>query len=132
MAKTIVITGSSDGIGAAAARQLHQDGHQVVIVGRSRRKTQAVAREIGADHFLVDFTRLREARELAARLDAAYPRIDVLANYAGAVSGDRTDALLRRRRQVPTLPRPARRGLPPGTRHGAAGQARRQCASPLA
>jgi NAD(P)-dependent dehydrogenase (short-subunit alcohol dehydrogenase family) len=51
MAKTIVITGASDGIGAAGARQLHQDGHRVVIVGRSPDKTTAVAREIGADGF---------------------------------------------------------------------------------
>ena len=86
--KTIVITGSSDGIGAAAARQLHRDGHRVVVVGRSARKTEAVAREIGADHYLADFTRLDEVRKLAAELDAAYPRIDVLANNAGGVFGD--------------------------------------------
>lgn len=78
--KTIVITGSSDGIGAAAARQLRQDGHQLVIVGRSPGKTLAVAREIGADHYLADFTRLDEVRKLAAELDATYPRIDMLAN----------------------------------------------------
>jgi NAD(P)-dependent dehydrogenase (short-subunit alcohol dehydrogenase family) len=90
MSKTIVITGSSDGIGAAAARQLHHDGHQVVVVGRSPRKTQAIAAEIGADHFLADFTRLDEVRKLAAELNAAYPRIDVLANNAGGVFGDRT------------------------------------------
>jgi NAD(P)-dependent dehydrogenase (short-subunit alcohol dehydrogenase family) len=88
--KTIVITGASDGIGAAAARKLHHDGHRVVIVGRSPHKTQAVAREIGADHYLADFTRLDEVRKLAAGLDAAYPRIDVLANNAGGVFGDRT------------------------------------------
>jgi NAD(P)-dependent dehydrogenase (short-subunit alcohol dehydrogenase family) len=34
MSRTIVITGASDGIGAAAARKLHQDGHRVVVVGR--------------------------------------------------------------------------------------------------
>jgi NAD(P)-dependent dehydrogenase (short-subunit alcohol dehydrogenase family) len=90
MSKTIVITGSSDGIGAAAARQLHHDGHQVVVVGRSAGKTQAVASQIGADHFLADFTRLDQVRKLAAELDAAYPRIDVLANNAGGVFGDRT------------------------------------------
>ena len=90
MSKTIVITGSSDGIGAAAARQLHHDGHQVVVVGRSPGKTLAVASEIGADHFLADFTRLDQVRTLAAELDAAYPRIDVLANNAGGVFGDRT------------------------------------------
>src|SRR5665647_1454405 len=32
--KVIVITGASDGIGAAAARLLKGDGHRVVIVGR--------------------------------------------------------------------------------------------------
>ncbi|BCB78086.1 SDR family oxidoreductase [Phytohabitans flavus] len=90
MPKTIVITGASDGIGAAAARQLHQHGHRVVVVGRSPDKTRSVAREIGADHFLADFTRLDEVRKLAAELDAAYPRIDVLANNAGGVFGDPT------------------------------------------
>jgi NAD(P)-dependent dehydrogenase (short-subunit alcohol dehydrogenase family) len=90
MSKTIVITGASDGIGAAAARQLHQDGHRVVIVGRSPQKTQAIARELGADHFLADFTRLDDVRTLAADLDRACPRIDVLANNAGGIFGDRT------------------------------------------
>jgi NAD(P)-dependent dehydrogenase (short-subunit alcohol dehydrogenase family) len=92
MSKTIVITGSSDGIGAAAARRLHRDGHRVVIVGRSPEKTRAVAREIGADHFVADFTRLDDVRKLAAELDAAYPAIDVLANHAGGVfaAGPRT------------------------------------------
>ncbi|MGN9784577.1 SDR family NAD(P)-dependent oxidoreductase [Nonomuraea sp. ZG12] len=89
-AKTIVITGASDGIGAAAARRLHREGHRVVIVGRSPHKTRAVAREIGADHYLADFTRLDEVRKLAAELNTACPRIDVLANNAGGVFGDRT------------------------------------------
>ncbi|KIH99366.1 hypothetical protein LP52_07620 [Streptomonospora alba] len=88
--KTIVITGASDGIGAAAARRLHRDGHRVVIVGRSPQKTRAVAREIGADHHLADFASLDEVRGLAAELNTAYPRIDVLANNAGGVFGDRT------------------------------------------
>ncbi|MEV6986040.1 SDR family NAD(P)-dependent oxidoreductase [Sphaerisporangium sp. NPDC051017] len=87
--KTVVITGGSDGIGAAAARRLHREGHRVVIVGRSPRKTQAVAREIGADRYLADFTRLDEVRKLAAELNTAYPRIDVLANNAGGIFGDR-------------------------------------------
>ena len=86
--KVVVITGASDGIGAAAARQLHGDGLQVVVVGRSPSKTQAVAKELGADHFVADFTRLDDVRKLAAELRAAYPRIDVLANNAGGVFGD--------------------------------------------
>ncbi|MFF5262563.1 SDR family NAD(P)-dependent oxidoreductase [Actinomadura viridis] len=89
-ARTIIITGASDGIGAAAARRLHRDGDRVVIVGRSPRKTQAVAGEIGAEHHIADFTSLDEVRKLAAELNAAYPRIDVLANNAGGIFGERT------------------------------------------
>jgi NAD(P)-dependent dehydrogenase (short-subunit alcohol dehydrogenase family) len=87
--KTIVVTGASDGIGAAAARKLHADGHRVVVVGRSPGKTGAVAKELGADHFVADFAVLDQVRELAAGLDAAYPSIDVLCNNAGGVFGDR-------------------------------------------
>lgn len=90
LSKTIVVTGASDGIGAAAARQLHRDGHRIVIVGRSARKTEAVARELGADHFVADFARLTDVRSLASALQSSYPRIDVLANNAGGIFGDRT------------------------------------------
>jgi NAD(P)-dependent dehydrogenase (short-subunit alcohol dehydrogenase family) len=86
--KTIVVTGASDGIGAAAARKLHADGHRVVVVGRSPEKTAAVAKELGADHFVADFAVLDQVRELAAGLDAAYPGIDVLCNNVGGVFGD--------------------------------------------
>src|ERR1700722_17029351 len=89
MPKTIVITGASDGIGAAGARQLHKDGHRVVITGRSPAKTRAIADELGAECFLADFTRLDDVRKLAAGLDRVYPRIDVLVNNAGGIFGDR-------------------------------------------
>ncbi|MCL1842009.1 MAG: SDR family NAD(P)-dependent oxidoreductase, partial [Propionibacteriaceae bacterium] len=46
--KTIVITGASDGIGAAAARRLARRGHRLIIVGRSPQKTAAVAAMTGA------------------------------------------------------------------------------------
>ena len=45
--KVIVITGASDGIGAAAARSLAKAGHQVVLAGRSPEKTNRVAAELG-------------------------------------------------------------------------------------
>ena len=88
--KTIVLTGASDGIGAAAARQLVANGHTVALVGRSPQKTQALATELGADHFIADFTQLAEVRTLAAALTDAYPRIDVLVNNAGGIFGDQT------------------------------------------
>ncbi|WP_120337221.1 SDR family NAD(P)-dependent oxidoreductase [Cryobacterium soli] len=87
--RTIVITGASDGIGAAAARALSRSGDRVVIVGRSPQRTQAIAAELGADHFIADFSRLAEVRTLASDLLKRYPRIDVLANNAGGIMGER-------------------------------------------
>lgn len=82
---TIVITGASDGIGAAAARQLADTGQRLVLVGRSPEKTRALADELGTDHFIADFTRLEDVRALAASLTKHYDRIDVLANNAGGI-----------------------------------------------
>lgn len=87
--QTIVITGASDGIGAAAARRLNADGHLVVLVGRSREKTAAVANALAAPYHVADFSDLAEVRRLAAELTEAYPRIDVLANNAGGIMGSR-------------------------------------------
>lgn len=87
--RTIVITGASDGVGAAAARRLSRSGEQVVVVGRSPQKTAAVADALGADSFVADFADLAQVRELADRLLAAYPRIDVLANNAGGMMNTR-------------------------------------------
>ncbi len=85
--QTVVITGASSGIGAAAARQLHDFGAKVVVVGRSPDRTRAVAASIGADYFLADFTRLSDVQALGQSLLDRCPRIDVLMNNAGALMG---------------------------------------------
>jgi NAD(P)-dependent dehydrogenase (short-subunit alcohol dehydrogenase family) len=87
--QTIVITGASDGIGAAAARQLAARGSKLVLAGRSPAKTEAVARQLGADYFVADFADLAQVRDLAGKLAEACPRIDVLANNAGGIMGGR-------------------------------------------
>lgn len=89
MARTTVITGASDGIGAAAAKMLAQPGDTLVLVGRSAEKTRAIAEELEADWFLADFTELAQVRRLAAALAEKYPRIDVLANNAGGIMAGR-------------------------------------------
>ena len=88
--KTIVITGASDGIGAAAARELKHQGHEVVLVGRSPAKTGALAAELGAPSYTSDFADLDDVRRLADELGANHPRIDVLANNAGGIMGHRS------------------------------------------
>ncbi|GAA1937828.1 SDR family oxidoreductase [Microbacterium aoyamense] len=89
MPRTIVITGASDGIGAAAARQLHAAGEEVVVVGRDPAKTAAIAGELGVASYVADYSELAQVRTLAADLRANHPRIDVLANNAGGVFGER-------------------------------------------
>jgi NAD(P)-dependent dehydrogenase (short-subunit alcohol dehydrogenase family) len=83
--RNIVVTGASDGIGAAAARNLAKAGERIVVVGRSPEKTAAVAAELGADYFVCDFAELAQVRELATALRERYPRIDVLVNNAGGI-----------------------------------------------
>ncbi|GAA5226719.1 SDR family NAD(P)-dependent oxidoreductase [Paeniglutamicibacter antarcticus] len=83
--QTMIITGASDGIGAEAARALSLQGHKMVLVGRNREKTAAIARELRADHYLADFSQLDEVRALASLLLQRYPQIDVLANNAGGI-----------------------------------------------
>jgi NAD(P)-dependent dehydrogenase (short-subunit alcohol dehydrogenase family) len=82
---TIVITGASSGVGAAAAIELAARGAEVAVVGRNPERTKAIADRIGGTAFLADFDHLDQVRKLADDLLARYDRIDVLANNAGGL-----------------------------------------------
>lgn len=86
--KTIVITGASDGIGKAAAKELKSLGNNVIIVGRSKEKTESVAKELDCPYYLVDYADLDQVVKLANEL-RKLDRIDVLANNAGGVQNER-------------------------------------------
>ena len=90
MQRTIVITGASDGVGAAAARALAARGDQVVVVGRTPAKVERVASETGAEGIVADFSRLSDVRRLADQLLTRHRRIDVLANNAGGLFDTRS------------------------------------------
>jgi len=62
--RTVIITGASDGIGAAAAARLSRSGENVVVVGRSEPKTTAVGARLGVEYFVADFTDLSQVRRL--------------------------------------------------------------------
>ena len=90
--KTCLITGGSDGIGYAAARELARMGARVVIVGRNAAKTDEAVQRIIAetgnpavDRLLADLSSQREVRRLAAEALQRLPRLDVLLNNAGAI-----------------------------------------------
>jgi NAD(P)-dependent dehydrogenase (short-subunit alcohol dehydrogenase family) len=87
--RTIVITGASSGLGAAAAANLAGQGATVAVVGRNPERTRAVAERVGGTPFIADFDRLDDVRALAAALLERYSTIDVLANNAGGLVGKR-------------------------------------------
>jgi retinol dehydrogenase-12 len=87
--KTVVVTGASSGIGAAAAVELAKRGATVVPVGRDAGRTASVARKVGAEPLEADFSSLEEVRQLARLLLERHDRIDVLVNNAGLVAGRR-------------------------------------------
>lgn len=84
--KTIVITGASDGIGAAAARIIRAacPEDKLVLVGRNPGKTEDVAKQLDAEWHTADYADLDQVRRLAGEL-AALDHIDVLANNAGGI-----------------------------------------------
>lgn len=84
-ARTIVITGASDGIGRAAATQLSRRGDRVLLTGRNPTKLAEVADHLGAESFVSDFASLDDVRDLATWIDERTDRIDVLANNAGGM-----------------------------------------------
>ena len=87
--KTVVITGASAGIGAAAARAAAQAGASVIPIGRSPAKTAAIAEELGADAHVVDFADFASVRRLADDLNSRVDRIDVFVHNAGAMIKNR-------------------------------------------
>ena len=89
--KTCVVTGASSGIGAAAAMGLARLGACVVVAGRDPARCRATVEAIrtatgnaSVEPAVADLSSLTEIRRLAAELEGRYPRIDVLANNAGA------------------------------------------------
>jgi NAD(P)-dependent dehydrogenase (short-subunit alcohol dehydrogenase family) len=95
--KTILVTGSTDGVGRVVAQRLAAEGANVLIHGRSQQRAEQVLREICgarvrpkkgmATFYQADFASLAEVRGLAEAVLRDRERIDCLVNNAGIGSG---------------------------------------------
>ena len=88
--KIAVITGGTQGLGAAIASLFAEAGAAgIVIVGRGREKGQKVAAEITATHrtdvrmHSADLGNVDDVRAVIAVADNAFGRVDILVNAAG-------------------------------------------------
>lgn len=94
--KTVLITGSTHGIGLESAAVLAGMGARVIVLGRDAGRVadarEVVAARSGAavESYLCDLSSLRAVNRLADEVLRDVPRLDVLINNAGSVYARRT------------------------------------------
>lgn len=84
----VMVTGSADGLGRAAALALQQAGHEVVVHVRSDARRPAVAElaDAGAHVVVGDLADLEQVRDVAAQANAI-GRMDAVIHNAGVYEG---------------------------------------------
>lgn len=85
MKKTILITGSTDGIGLETAKMLTADGHRILLHGRNASKLASAAGAVDAstESYVADLSRITDVETLARAVSEKHTKLDVLINNAG-------------------------------------------------
>lgn len=90
MQKTILITGSTDGIGLETAKMLVSKGHRVLLHGRNSAKLEATRKALAeapgggpVEADVADLSRLTDVEALAQDVTKRHKKLDVLINNAG-------------------------------------------------
>lgn len=93
MSKTILITGTTNGIGKVTALELARQGHTVVMANRNRDKAEQLASEITAatgnarvSLLDLDLASLDSVRQCASEFNNSHDKLDILLNNAGLMS----------------------------------------------
>jgi len=99
MKKTAIVTGGGRGIGFAIARQLGEDGFNIVITGRSNEEDYAdnfkKLEELGIDYLYIqgDVSSAADREKIVSQTVAKFGGIHVLVNNAGVAPKVRNDLL---------------------------------------
>jgi NAD(P)-dependent dehydrogenase (short-subunit alcohol dehydrogenase family) len=90
MQKTILVTGSTDGIGWETAKMLVLAGHHVLLHGRNSAKLEKVERALSAlpgggvvESYVADLSHMADVEALAKAVAERHTELDVLINNAG-------------------------------------------------
>ncbi len=93
MQKTILVTGSTDGIGLETAKMLVSMGHHVLLHGRNPSKLKEAEKAISAlpgdgrvESYVADLSRMADVEALAKAVAEKHAKLDVLINNAGVFS----------------------------------------------
>jgi NAD(P)-dependent dehydrogenase (short-subunit alcohol dehydrogenase family) len=87
---TILITGSTDGLGRYLAGRLVSEGAHVILHGRNAEKLRRVRGELGEDAtdvVVADLADLRQVDAMATEVAERFDRVDTLVNNAGIGAG---------------------------------------------
>ena len=85
--KTVVITGGSEGVGAATARLFAEAGANLMLVARNKKKLESIAAELRdkthVELFAMDVTDADACVDLFKKAAFEFGRVDILINNAG-------------------------------------------------
>lgn len=85
--KTVIITGGSEGVGAAAARKFAEAGANLMLVARNKRNLETIAEELRdktrVEIFAMDVADAEACVNVFKKTEFEYGRIDILVNNAG-------------------------------------------------
>ncbi len=84
--KVVLVSGGTQGVGAAIARAAVREGASVVVTGRRREVGEALAGEDGIAYVQADVSDVASAQASVAATVERFGRIDCLVNAAGLTS----------------------------------------------
>jgi short-subunit dehydrogenase len=85
--KTVIITGGSEGVGAATALKFAESGANLMLVARNKRNLETIAEELRdktrVEIFAMDVADAEACVDVFKKAEFEYGRIDILVNNAG-------------------------------------------------